>query len=450
MSRTRHSFAVFLVALAAMLHGCGHDDGAAPGTAATLPADTFTLEQLAWSDDEFHLEYSFDDRLRIRVSADSWEELLAKARPTFTWGTPMPKAGFADMMWIDTNADGTPDCPAPTQWAFRLARAIVWKPDADQKVRWILLDFPVDDPEEGQPVLGLLDGREYGDPYPLLCRIAGQATPARLSVTSEKPPTPQFGDSSYAVCIGQHDSDLRGGAVYEIGWGGKQNLQERYSEHRMLYVWRDQAGQWRFLGAGPREEHHRSGHIGHEDNVSIISRASVQWRGDPSRPVVAFVVKESRYKTWSCGGYYDEFVEVIWPRLTICRDATLDAADGTPAELTWASEEYVQAVRDDTPEAEDDTLAKIVHRLAAWNYFDVNEIANANEDASENEEASEETTGWDLAEQAPGAELLQRREKIRQTYTERLRRPNPHLPSDDNAKLPEGTRVTIRVARVAP
>ncbi|MCL2701111.1 MAG: hypothetical protein FWE88_05400 [Phycisphaerae bacterium] len=151
---------------------------------------------------------------------------------------------------------------------------------------------------------------------------------------------------------------------------------------------------------------------------NVFNQACVQWKGDPVRPVVAFV----RRDRWC---YVNED-PLRPPNLVTCRDATLDVADdGLPAEVAWSDSEYIQA-------EEGDTLGTIVYRLAVWMSDWHGE--NTNWWPADDEEAPPD----------PTPELIDRRIEIRKTYTEDLRRLNPKLPANDHEKLPEGTRVIIR------
>ena len=417
MSRTRHSpdglavavlFAFTGLLVAALFHGCSTNENADAGQRANSPAgaavkpltpewaeqldvdDPASLELHVWPD-----EYDYPLTPRdIRVQADTWDELVTKTGPMFTWGTPSPKgapdAGFPDMMWIDQGPDGRP--------VFRLARAYLWTlgEGAERKKRWVLLDF--------------LPGNRslYGE------QVAWRELPVRLDVTDEPDTEGAEEDGfpylSYARHLASHP---RGGTVYEIGWAHARGLGNAvWKTRRFVYVWQDQAGSWRLIGDGPEDFAGRFNGIP-SLYIELSCKASVQWKGDPARPVVS-VVEETRNSDGITGQH----------NLVTFRTATLDTATDTmPAKLEWSSSEHTQA-------EENDTLETVVRRLAFWNRL------------RENVDAPE----WEPyeSEDGPSPELVNQRAEILKTYETYLRQLNPHLPADKTEKLPEGTRINIR------
>jgi len=397
---------------AALFHGCNKKENANDGqrtnshVEATVKPftpewvehldvdDPDSLELYVWPD-----EHEWNNPLtprNIRVQADTWDELVAKTKPMFTWGTPGPKgspdAGFPDMMWIDHTPDSVP--------IFRLARAYLWTlgEGAERKKRWVLLD--------------ILPGRESLSGM----QVAMRELPVRLPVTDE-PVTEGTEDDgfpylSYARCL---DSDSRGGTVYEIGWArGRGPGTGEWKTRRLVYVWRDLAGTWRLLGDGPEDSFGRLVTPGL--HVKFSCTASVQWTGNPVRPVVLFDTEERHYD--GITGQHD---------LVIFHDAPLDTPlDAPPAQLVWSEFERVRI-------EENDTLETVIRRLAFWNRAD-NDNNVPYWDPYEDHEGSED----------PSLELANQRAEILKTYEAYLRQLNPHLPADKTEKLSECTRIAIR------
>jgi hypothetical protein len=259
--------------------------------------------------------------LKIRAQADTWKELVANAKPMFTWGQPelagplaqhAPDQGFPDMMWIED---------AAAKPVFRVARAFTWKP-AGQKTRWVLVDLND----------GAID-RSSRD------QIQGRPMPERLEVVKGAPISDGF--VSYAILKA---SDPHGGAVYEVGWAPEMcDGTGHYRFLRLLYVWRTPAGEWKLLGEGPQEE---------QSHYGVTScESTVRWKGDPARPVVSFVIRD-----WSSEADEEPTGR---PDVTVCRDGVLDAAGGSlPAIFKFADVDYIVAQKGDT-------LDKITCRLAA-------------------------------------------------------------------------------------
>jgi len=111
------------------------------------------------------------------------------------------------------------------------------------------------------------------------------------------------------------------------------------------------------------------------------------------------------------------------PTLLTCHDAEIE---GTLEKtwrpfLRWSKNEYLTTDKDDT-------LATVAHRLAVWGEFP-NRLT---------------PHGWKLHEETPSPELLAQRSEILKLVVGHLRELNPHLPANENEKLPEGTRIIIR------
>ena len=315
--------------------------------------------------------------LKVRAEAKTWNELVAKVKPTFTWGQPectqdvQADCGFPDMMWIDQPAGDKP--------VFRLARAVTWKPFG-QKARWVILDLDLDSASQHQDDL-------LGD------QIQGRALPDRVEVANERPAYEH--PASYAVVRGAHP---RGGIVYEIGWALEMCYGTgHYEPLRLLYVWRDGGGNWRFLGEGPGET---QGHDGY-----TRCEATIRWASAPLRPAVSFIVFGSESESREN--------QPDLPDLTICHDAALDALGGPlPARLTRSQRGYILAEKDDT-------LDKIAYRM----------VVRGNE--------------WDAYGPKPTQALLHKRQEVLRKQREDLLKLNPQLSRNGSAAIPQRTRIEI-------
>ena len=123
-------------------------------------------------------------RLRVRVEAPTWKQLVEKARPDLS-----DDRGQSLMMWIR---------PQDSQPSFHLERAFTWKPARDEAVRWVLLELTSEPP----------DAIYWNN----IC-VSAPATSVLLGKTLARGAGPNAGD--YAVELAHDDVN---GSVYEIGW----------------------------------------------------------------------------------------------------------------------------------------------------------------------------------------------------------------------------------------
>ncbi|MCY2927852.1 MAG: hypothetical protein NT031_20925, partial [Planctomycetota bacterium] len=261
--------------------------------------------------------------LKVRKEADSWAQLVAKVKPTFTWTAIdeiVPTQGRPawvgrDMLWIEIGADKQP--------VFRVERAFTWKP-AGLKPRWVLLDYHDERPDPG------FEEQVMGKPWALQKALM-KAMPRGDTA------------SDYVILKGRHD---RGGAVYEICWvkmtyAGMGHV----TEVRFLLVWQDTRGVWRFIGEGPMATEEKHG--------AVWVKFDLRWQGDPSVPVVTYTV------TWAEWALLDNGEEAVDG--TTYRDGIIDPpVGGVTQPFRWLNDlVYMLAEKDET-------IEKMTYRRAFW------------------------------------------------------------------------------------
>jgi hypothetical protein len=253
------------------------------------------------------------DGVSIGAEAESWEALVEKVRPAFTWGG-------RDMRWIGQDEQGNPQ--------FTLDRAYVFQPEGEL-ARWALLAFG-----DGA------DARVFSLNY--IRRTA------RL-YEEDKIPVHDGGSGDYAVVKSHHPA---AGMLYEIGWESIQSAGSSAAiEERRLYLLRDGNGRWHFVGEGPGPGAGKSGY-----NVTYLCsvESSVTWTGVPDGPVrIEFTVRDSRIE----GG---EMPEDGVPRRRRDEYSRVVLAGRMPAALQWIDDRpYMLAEKGDTFDV-------IVSHLATW------------------------------------------------------------------------------------
>jgi hypothetical protein len=226
---------------------------------------------------------------------------------------------------------------------------------------------------------------------------------AELHALKEPPSEGEFMES-YAV---EKSVDPQAGKVYEICWvrgrsGWSQTLMP-------IYVWRDAAGRWRLIGEGPEDTWDRGWYSRHH---GTSHETTIQWKGSPPLPVITVVQTD-----WlsGCTDRDGSGSEIELPGLEVCRDAVLDAGKPLPATIEWSSQQYVAAEKDDT-------LEKIVRRLAIW---------------------GRGGGDWQGEEMKPNAELSKKRQAIERALLKTIEQLNPRLPKASTAVIPQSTRVII-------
>jgi hypothetical protein len=270
-------------------------------------------------------------RLKVRLEAESWESLVAGAKPDFIIKTQTPwrdeNSDGRDFMWIEEGSDG--------RLAFRLEEAYTWRPKG-QRSRWVLVD-PVM-PPEGKDWDALWDQAWSS--------FSGNMLPLKAVVGKE---------AQWPGYAKVNSTDPRGGTVYEIGWvssvcdgsGGIQTL-------RNLFVWQDAGGRWYFLGEGPEGGSGKCGSCNYSD---VEVRSTVHWSAGGAAPSrIDFVEATLRSEGFADGA-------VGLPEVTLCRDAVMTIRpDSLPAAWAWTGNrqyEYLVATSGDT-------LDQAAVRLSAW------------------------------------------------------------------------------------
>jgi len=256
------------------------------------------------------------DGASIGAEAESWEVLVEKAKPAFTWGG-------RDMLWIGQDEQGDP--------RFTLDRAYVFQPEG-KPARWVLLAF----------------GETPHTIWHMVFSLNYVRRTARL-YEEDKIPVHDGGSGDYAVAKSHHPA---AGTLYEVGWQSIRSAgSSAATEERRLYLLRDRNGRWHFVGEGPGP---RASKFGYNVDCLRLVESALTWTGVPDRPVrIEFTVRDSRTE----GG---EMPEDRVPRRR--RDeysrAVLDAT--MPAALQWIDDRpYMLAQKGDTFDG-------IVSHLATW------------------------------------------------------------------------------------
>ena len=256
-------------------------------------------------------------QLAIRVEAGSWNALVKKVKPTFSWSG-------RDMMWIGRDEKGNPQ--------FTLDRAYIYKPKG-KPARWVLLKFQ--DTHVAYDKAWIRFSGNY---------LSG------IAKLHKKVPTTDHGSGEYAVA---KSTDPKSSTVYEIGWQSTMyDGTGRIVTQRRLFVLRDGKGKWRFVGEGPVC---RSGKMGAAYCYWYALRSKVAWTGKPNAPVRIELVQK-RIRTQLTGSDSDPIV----PKrdMITYRDATIEGK--VPTKPHWASERTYMLAK------KGDTFEKIVHHLATW------------------------------------------------------------------------------------
>lgn len=272
------------------------------------------------------LRAPLDARVRFRLEAGSWEELVARARPACTWND-------LDMLWVAEE----PGRPV----RFVVERAWIYRP-ADGPPKWVLAGF---DSGGGSPPI-----RERFGSWPR-AEIAVGAPPAG-------------GDG----CIGDYArrlaSDARFGTVYQLGWQGEisggTNL---FSPNRAVFLLRDPQLRWRVIGQGIEEG---VGKAGYPVCWRCGAEYRVRWTGDPSDPAAVEITV-----THSLCEVGEE--QSGAPTLATHRDGVL--VRRPEFGVKWTGREHVRAEPGDTLEA-------IASRLAWWDSCSIRREAPGRREAA--------------------------------------------------------------------
>jgi hypothetical protein len=313
----------------------------------------------------------------IRMTADSWPALLQKAQPAFAWNG-------RDMMWIESDTNGQPQ--------FVLDEAYIYLP-TNQPPQWILVK---EERASADPEVWRKEDwwRQFSmQNLRAIAKLQG----------SDPVPAGDFGSyGNYAVVRG---SNPRFGVVYEIGWDDEPSTGSSHPQGgRRIYVFKDNANQWHFLGEGPGEGASR-------DGVWSMQR-HVIWKEakGPNLPL------EIQFVTHTSEGSYPFLANDSdrCPPLTTCDDFILSSR--FPSRLRQTTKRsYVLAQKGDT-----------LDRIALWfGYWE---------------------PGWGRVDFYPEdkSEALLKKE-VSDLWIKELARLNPQLPRTNDIK--EGTRVEIPNAR---
>lgn len=258
--------------------------------------------------------HSLGHRLRIEMAADSWTNLCAMAKPTFTWKG-------RDLIWVETNASGNP--------VMRLNCAYLYGPTSG-KLQWVLLDT-----QEGA----------WDESY---AQVMGDNLKGLARLQSSKP-TSDHGSGDYAIALAESDQH---GTVYEVGWQKLMaNGTSLAAVERRFYLLKDREGRWTLLGEGPEESRGKSGS---RRASSTASTPRVEWIDSIRIPChIAFAVVEQNDEWAGC----DDPPRTLRRTLVLHEDLVLD---GTTKELRpLTPRPYVRV-------APGDNLTALVEHLASW------------------------------------------------------------------------------------
>jgi len=258
-------------------------------------------------------------RLTIRVGADSWEALIEKVNPTFTWGG-------RDMLWVGKDEEENPE--------FTLDRAYVHQPSGEP-AKWVLLGFR--------------DGPSDRWSRKLSCNYIRRT--ARLY--DEVPRGNDSGRGEYAII---RSTNAEAGTVYEIGWQSLRSCGSSGATYeRRLYVLRDVKGQWHFIGEGPTESHGLRGYA-KAYSYYYVRQSCVIWTGAPDAPLrIEFTVAHKKWE-WAGDGAPEDFVPQ--PERVEYTETVL--VGRLPARLRWTTQRPYMLAR------KGDTFEKVVKHLATW------------------------------------------------------------------------------------
>jgi len=177
----------------------------------------------------------------IRASADSWLALIQNVKPTFAWNG-------SDMMWIESGKHGEPQ--------FILDEAYIYQP-TNQPRQWILVKD-----ERIKTNYEVWQHEEWWRQFSM-CNLR-----AIVSLQDSKPLLDDSGRyGSYALVKA---ANRHYGVVYEIGWQNQSSTGNAHPENnRHIYIFKDNANRWHFLGEGPGE--------GAERGAEEVVESQVVW-----------------------------------------------------------------------------------------------------------------------------------------------------------------------------
>jgi hypothetical protein len=282
----------------------------------------------------------------IHAAADSWPALVAKVKPMFAWNG-------CDLLWIEPDTNGQPQ--------FVLDEAYLYQP-TNQPRQWVLLRSIT--PKMGPPEVRPEAPRFFYSRYNLF-------TVATLQKTV---PHSDHGDN-YAVAI---STNRRQGVIYEIGWQREMSIGTAHPEYgRRIYLWKDRAAHWHFVGEGPEEGWARGG------GQTVTSR--VVWQDSKTNASPFQIRFHCEETTLPDNVSADDSNPSDPPYVTICTDYVLEGQ--LPAiRQPVGDHPYLLA-------QSRDTLEKIVFRLG----FFLPGWGNGSDTARQQSEKQRVLTAWQTA-----------------------------------------------------
>jgi len=252
----------------------------------------------------------------IHAAAASWPALVAKVKPTFAWNG-------GDLMWIEQDTNGRPQ--------FVLDEAYLYQP-TNQPRQWVLLRTST--PKMSRPDVRHEEPRFFYSDF-------NWFTVATLQKTV---PHSDHGEN-YAVAIATHRQQ---GTVYEIGWQREMSVGSGHAEYgRRIYIFRDRANHWHFLGEGPEEGWERGG--------GNTVESKVVWENSLTNDLPFQIRFHCEETTSPYNNSTDDTYTNTPPSVTICYDSAL--VSELPVQCQFIGHNpYLLAEKNDT-------LEKITLRL---------------------------------------------------------------------------------------
>jgi hypothetical protein len=267
----------------------------------------------------------FGKGFSIRAAADSWSTLIKIVKPTFAWNG-------CDMMWIESDRNDRPQ--------FTLDEAYISQP-TNQPLQWILVND-----ERARGNFKQWQGEEWWHQF----SCSNLRAVATLHDAVPLPNNDAGERGNYAVVIA---ANQKFGTVYEIGWQREMCEGTAHADYaRRIYVFKDTANNWHFLGEGPEEGWARDG--------GNTTQSRVVWDASKTNefPFQVRFITENTTQDYASDA--DDM-----PYLTICREYILSGK--FPVQFYGSGERpYLLAEKNDTFE-------KIVQRLGFfwpdWKYY---------------------------------------------------------------------------------
>jgi hypothetical protein len=310
----------------------------------------------------------------LRAAADSWPALVKKVKPTFAWNG-------CDMMWIKQDERGQPQ--------FVMDEAYIYQP-TNQPRQWVLVGE--ERPQETH--VASFDEEQLERQWRLQFSGYNLHAIAKLYASIPMSDIEDGIIRGFAVVKSTH---AQLGTVYEIGWQRVISSGSGHREYnRRLYVLKDAANQWHFLGEGPEVGGGKGGCC-ESDSADCESRVIwKRWKTNELPLKINFIIRDEDDK-WNWNDEHDPGRSLV-----TYSEAVLEGR--FPAQLRRTTEHpYVLARKGDT-------LDGIVGDLASF------------------------TLGWDNAN-------MEERHGILKMWRDGIARLNPQLPTQ--ASMKDGTGIHI-------